>query len=245
MSTSYGFPLSAWDPTTLPDYSHEFVDKKDIEAFARALDAPDSSQVVALNDWRPVHQRVKRKATKQRRKKPGPRSKDETREGFVYVLLKWPLFLVVIAWIVGLGLGYLITRLYIWSYERMITWRGQRQRLRGTVRSKTNYEDWKKAAQELDKHLGNEAWKEDDDYAYYDSSTARKVTEQLRVGRAKAEEQRNEVTKKAVHELKGLVEACGTSLRSISLSITALLQEGFKCRVRNCQTDIGLLNSQK
>ena len=231
MNTSYGFPPSAWDPTTLPDNDYEFVDRKDIEAFAKALDVPDSGQVVALNDWRPVNQRVKRKASKQRRKKPGPRSKDETREGFVYVLLKWPLFLVVIGWIVALGLGYLITRLYIWSYERMITWRGQRQRLRGTVRSKTNYEDWKEAAQELDKHLGNETWKEDDDYAYYDSSTARKVTGQLRAERARAEQQKNEVTKEAVHKLRGLVEACGTSFWSKSLSIAASRRERVQCHI--------------
>ena len=212
MNIIHGFPPSAWDPTTLPDNNTEFVDRKDIKAFAKALNAPEASQVIALNDWRPVNQRVKRKGTKQRRKKPGPRSKDETREGFVYVLLKWPLFLSIIGWIIALGLGYLVTRFYIWGYERMVTWRGQRQRLRESLRSKTNYEDWKKAAQDLDKHLGNDAWKEDDDYAYYDSSTARKVTEQLRAGRARAEDQKNAATNEAVHQLRSLVEACGKSL---------------------------------
>ena len=213
MDPSYGFPPSEWDPRNLPDIDKEFVDEEDIEDFARALNAPDSSQVVALNDWRPVNQKVKRKANKPRRRKAGIRSKDETREGFVYVLLKWPLFLIVIGWIVALGLGYLFTRLYIWGYEKMITWRGQRQKLRGAVRSKTNYEDWRKAAQELDKHLGNEAWKEDDNYAYYDSSTARKVTEQLKAGRATAEEKKYNTAKEAVYRLRGLVESCGMSLQ--------------------------------
>ena len=213
MTTAYGFPPSTWDPTTLPDNDTQFVDSKDIDAFAKALSAPEASQVVALNDWRPINQRVKRKGTKQRRKKPGPRSKDETREGFVYVLLKWPLFLVVIGWIVALGLGYLVTRLYIWTYERMVTWRGQRQKLRKSLRSKTNYDDWKEAAQDLDKHLGNEAWKEDDDYAYYDSSTARKVTAQLQAERERAENQRNSGTNNPVYALRSLVEACGTSLK--------------------------------
>lgn len=217
MNITYGFPPSTWDPNTLPDGNTEFVDSKDIEAFAKALSAPEANQVVALNDWRPVNQRVKRKGTKQRRRRPGPRSKDETREGFVYVLLKWPLLLVVVGWIVALGLGYLVTRLYIWTYERMVTWRGQRQKLRKALRSKTNYEEWKEAAQDLDKHLGNDVWKEDDDYAYYDSSTARKVTAQLRAGRARAEDQRNAETNEAVHALRSLVEACGTSLLDYSL----------------------------
>lgn len=210
MNLAYGFPPGTWDPSTLPDNDTEFVDNKDIEAFAKALSAPEASQVVALNDWRPVNQRVKRKGTKQRKKRLGPRSKDETREGFVYILLKWPLFLVVIGWIIALGLGYLATRLYIWTYERMVTWRGQRQKLRKSLRSTTNYEDWKEAAQDLDRHLGNEAWKEDDDYAYYDSTTARKVTAQLQAERARAEDdQRMGGRTRAVYALRSLVEACG------------------------------------
>lgn len=226
MKSSYDFPPSAWDPKALPDNDTEFVDRKDIEAFATALNAPETSQVIALNDWRPITQRVKRRGTKQKRKKPSPRSKDETREGFVYVLLKWPLFLVVIGWIFALGLGYLITRLYIWSYERMVTWRGQTQKLRGDLRSQTNYEGWKEAAQALDLHLGNKAWKEDDDYAYYDSSTARRVTQQLRAGRARAEDERDGAAKEAVRKLRSLVEACGTSFQSKGLSNTRSDEHG-------------------
>ena len=208
MNTDYGFDASAFEASNLPDVDTEFVDKKDIEEFARALNAPEAPSVIALNDWRPINQRVKKKGLKARRRKPGPRSKDETREGFVYTLLKWPLLLVVLGWIIALGLWYLVTRLYIWAYERLITWRGQRQRLRDNVRSKTNFEDWKRAALALDKHLGNEEWKQDDDYAYYDSSTARKVTEQLKAGREKAEAQKDGETNDAVHKLRNLVEAC-------------------------------------
>lgn len=211
---TYGFPRSSFDPSTLPDVDAVFNDPKDIEEFARALNAPESSPVIALNDWRPVHQRVKRKGAKGprgRRKKQPRRSKDETREGFVYNLLKWPLLLVVLGWIIALGLSYLVTRLYIWGYERLITWRGKRQRLRGRLRSKTGYEEWKKAAQELDVHLGNEEWKETDDYAYYDHTTVRKVTEQLKTCRAvaKSEDESNEgSSKEAVNKLRSLVEAC-------------------------------------
>ncbi len=208
-SSTFGFPQSSFDTSTLPDIDTEFIDKADIEEFAKALNAPESAPVIALNDWRPVHQRVKRRRPRPRKK--ARRSTDETREGFVYTLLKWPLFLVVFGWILFLGFSYLLTRTYIWAYERLVTWRGQRQELRQSVRLKTNYEDWRTAARELDAHLGNEEWKETDDYAYYDYTTVIKVKEQLKAGRAlaKSQEQLNgKSSKEALDQLISLVEAC-------------------------------------
>ena len=118
----YGFPTSSFDPSTLPDFDTEFIDKADIDEFAKALNAPETSPVTALNDWRPVHQRVKRKRAKPRKNPRRTARTDETREGFVYSILKWPLLLVVFGWILFLTCSYLITRLYIYGYERLVTW---------------------------------------------------------------------------------------------------------------------------
>lgn len=206
-----GFPDSAFDPTKIPDFDQEFIDSEDINVFAKALGAPESSAVVALNDWKPVHQRVlRRRKIPSRRKKPR-RSRDETREGFVYAILKWPLLLLVLTWILSLAFFYMVTRLYIWAYERLVTWRGKRQRLRRQLRSKTNYEQWTVAAVELDSHLGNEQWKQTDDYAYYDFTSVIKVKEQLKATRVKAldEENGNDAEiRGAVQHLRSLVEAC-------------------------------------
>ena len=81
-------------------------------------------------------------------------------EGWVYVVFQWPLLVIVTGWIVVLGTLYWLTRLYVYAYERLVTWRGRRQGLRQNIRSKTSYAEWKAAAQELDQHLGNERWKE-------------------------------------------------------------------------------------
>lgn len=205
----YGFPTSSFDRCTLPDVDTEFIDRGDIDEFAKALDAPEALPVTALNDWRPVSQRVKRKRPRSRKK--ARRTTDETREGFVYILLKWPLLLIVFGWIMLLGSSYLFTRTYIWAYERLFTWRGERQRLRRNLRLKTNYEEWRTAARELDEHLGNEEWKETDDYAYYDYTTVTKVKEQLRAGRASAKKQEHlegTSSTEALDQLKSLVEAC-------------------------------------
>lgn len=51
----------------------------DLLAFEKAIHAPDTTEddfITALNDWRPVKQKVKRKNRKPRR------GKDETREGW-------------------------------------------------------------------------------------------------------------------------------------------------------------------
>lgn len=198
-----GFPDAAFNPSIIPDIDVNFIKDSEIAAFATALQAPESSKIASLNDWRPVHSRIRRP------KKP-KRSKDETREGFVYNILKWPLFLLVLTWIVLLGLSYLILRVYVWGYERFFTWRGQRQKLRQALRSVTNYDDWKKAAMNLDAHLGKEHWKSSDDYAYYDHTTVTNVKEQLKVQRARALEQQQNNRPNArdsVEQLKALVEA--------------------------------------
>jgi hypothetical protein len=78
--------------------------------------------ITAQNDWAPVHPtsriggKGKRRGDKRSGRRTPRRSRDETREGYLYTLLKWPLLGIVSAWVVGLGLGYLLTRLYISLY---------------------------------------------------------------------------------------------------------------------------------
>lgn len=181
--------------------------------------------ITAQNDWAPVNQRVPKHARRKRRKTTalGRRTVDETREGYLYGLLKWPFLFFVGMWIFGLGASYLWTRLYIFLYEHFIAWRGKREILRRNMRATSSYRDWVKAAKEMDTFLGNQHWKEENEFAYYDSKTVRRVWDQLRKHRRAAEAQEAKGSgapgyrngdilegegNKAVEELKGLVEAC-------------------------------------
>jgi hypothetical protein len=73
-----------------------------------------------------------------------------------------------------------------------------------------------KAAKELDTFLGNDKWKVEDEYAYYDNKTVKRVLDQIRKCRKKVEEEQRQLptgnapTKpsKPIEELKGLIEAC-------------------------------------
>jgi hypothetical protein len=150
----------------------------------------------------------------------GRRTKDETREGYLYGLLKWPFLLIVGCWIIGLALTYVATRTYITLYEQFVTWRGRRAQLRRNMRATSTYPEWKAAAKAMDEYLGNQEWKEQNEYAYYDSKTVRQVWDQMRKCRIKAEAVEAELAsgsgeaaadneaKTAVEDLKALLVAC-------------------------------------
>ena len=227
---------SAWDYRTLPDWDDDFYSEEDIFAFASALSAPETASpseedllhpkrpnvefITALNDWRPIHQSVKdrpRSTTnsnrKTKRRKKLRRGKDETREGWTYSLFKYPLLILALGWLVVLTGAYLLTRFYIYFYESYVTWRGKRDRLRKSLREQTSYEGWREAAKELDRYLGSDRWKHEDEYAYYDDRTIRRVTEQMQRLRSRAEkEERGERSgvggRQSVDTLSDLVKAC-------------------------------------
>lgn len=200
---------SAYDYTALPDWDNDFYDEDDILAFASALSTPEHASpseedllnpkrqsvefITALNDWRPVRQSVRQKRhdassrRKPKRRQKPRRGKDETREGWTYTLVKWPMLLFVLGWLLFLSGSYLLTRLYIYLYEQYVTWRGKRDRLRKSVRKQTSYKDWIAAAKELDTFLGNDEWKEDPENSYYDARTIKRVKDELRKSRLLAE----------------------------------------------------------
>lgn len=202
------------DPSSLPDYETEFITADDLQQFEKALAAPEVEPLVAINDWRPIRQRVRRPfrsraQTSATTTRPPRRTKDETREGVLYTLLKYPFLVTVFAWIGILGIVYVFTRLYIYLYEHFVTWTGRRERLRRSLHDTRNYEDWQRAAQLLDSYLGNEKWKENDEYAYYDYLTVRKVVNQLKQLRTQVETETDSGTRlQAVEDLRALLEAC-------------------------------------
>ncbi|KAI0448115.1 lipase [Xylaria telfairii] len=177
--------------------------------------AQSSMFITAQNDWAPVNEKVKHRRRGRRRKiSIGGRTIDETREGYLYGLLKWPFLFCVVLWILGLGAAYIATRFYVFLYEHYISWTGKREKLRHSMRATNNYRDWVRAAKELDAYLGNEQWKEENEYAYYDSKTVRQVYEQVRKRRRAAEKEEKEQqvsesgAKQAVESLKAITEAC-------------------------------------
>ncbi|CEL05991.1 Putative Patatin-like phospholipase domain-containing protein AO090003000839 [Aspergillus calidoustus] len=206
------------DPRSIPDYDHEFIEPDDLRQFEKALTDQDADPLVALNDWRPVYQRVVRRGGRGRnsnnnsvKKRLPRRTKDETREGVLYTVLKWPFLFIVLGWITFLGIGYALTRIYIFLYEQWVTWRGKRESLRRELYRHTNYSDWLESARALDEYLGNQRWKTIDEYAYYDHLTIRKLSGQLKAVRTQVEreiEKDDPDSAVVIEELCNLLEAC-------------------------------------
>lgn len=111
-------------------------------------------------------------------------------------------------------MAYLATRWYIWVYEHFFAWRGRRETLRRNMRQTSSYRDWVAAARELDGFLGRQAWREENDFAYYDSKTVKRVWDQMRRLRTRAEAHEQAAAPgtrggaKATDELRALAEAC-------------------------------------
>ncbi|ETN37402.1 uncharacterized protein HMPREF1541_08393 [Cyphellophora europaea CBS 101466] len=194
-----------YDPHGLPDFEIDFISNDELEAFSNALAAPTTTPVTALNDWRPIRQKIK----KAKRRREARRTKDETREGFVYTLLYYPLLFGVLSWIIFLFAAYNLTRLYIYAYEHLFSWVGKRETIRRQLQHADSYDEWKEAAQRLDNHLSNEQWKRTDPYSYYNHQTVGRVNDQL-VALLQTMEQdtQDSLKAKATNELKALLEAC-------------------------------------
>lgn len=208
-------PTDVYSPNSIPDYHTEFHSPDDLRQFEKALTDQDADPLIALNDWRPVYQRVVRKGPgargnrSKKQKRPPRRTKDETREGVLYTLLKWPFLLIVLGWITSLGVGYALTRIYIFLYEQWVTWRGKRESLRRELYRHESYGDWLNAARVLDEYLGNQKWKKVDEYAYYDHLTIRKLTRSLKAVRVQVEGLSNgDADSAVIEELCSLLEAC-------------------------------------
>ncbi|KAK6464272.1 acyl transferase/acyl hydrolase/lysophospholipase [Scheffersomyces coipomensis] len=158
--------------------------------------------ITSKNDWFPLTNNVtssspgSRRQSKShgRRKSIRPRSKpkssgsspfknlrNEFRNSISYTILRWPLLILVLLWIIFLGAIYLSIRLYVALSEYYFTWTGHRKRLRDRLRGSTSYQEWIHNALELDKYLNLDKWSENPRFSYYDSKTI-----QLTIMRLKA-----------------------------------------------------------
>lgn len=199
-----------YDPSSVPDFDTEWITSEDIKDFAEALAAPETKPVTALNDWKPINQKIRKP---RRQKKPPKRRKDETREGYVYTILHYPLLFLVLGWVVFLFIAYNITRLYIYAYEHFWSNVGRREKCRKILQSANSYPEWTEAAEQLDDYLGNNKWKTQSDYAYYDAKTVKRVISQLNELRQKTSNEASGDRQgiggvRAIDDLKSLLEAC-------------------------------------
>lgn len=154
------------DLSRAPPYDETYLVESDIDAFAEAIEASDNVKITAMSDWAPTDGHTVKK-----RKNTAP--------GIFYHVLRWPILVFIILWIGLLVICYSLVRIYVASYERFVVWQGKRKSLRQNLRAADTYEEWTDSAEALDKYLGNDAWKKEPMFEYYDYVSVKTYLDQL------------------------------------------------------------------
>jgi len=89
---------------------------------------------------------------KRSNKIPKPR-KDIVREGWAYHISRWPLLSIIGLAFMFEFLIYISVRQIVRLFETLMSWRAQEGRLRRKLQAAESYDEWKKAALELDELL--------------------------------------------------------------------------------------------
>ncbi|KAG5437516.1 hypothetical protein PCANB_000944 [Pneumocystis canis] len=219
-----------------PDFCVNFCNINDIKEYEKCLySLKTTGKSIEISeefdDWCPVHEYIqKHKKIDQGKFRKGI---DEKREGFVYYYLRWPLLVFVFGYLFISSILYLMTRVYIVLYENLFIWRGQRQYLQKKLHAANTYDEWKFAASELDRFLGNDKWMEDPRFDYYDYQLISKVLKLLKIHRENDHPE----------ALKGVLETCIRSnfggienrrLYSQTYLGTKYLADGYITEVEKC-----------
>lgn len=136
-----------------------------VKAFEAALENEDTDKVTSAPDWAPPSEITSRS--------------DYANYGIGYHILRWPVLVGLILWILPLLLIYFGIRLYVSISEWLLVWRGPRRQLRQRLRASTSLDEWRLWAAKLDQFLGFNKWRDEDRSAYYDWRTVRGITRQL------------------------------------------------------------------
>ncbi|UZJ52790.1 hypothetical protein CBS101457_002110 [Exobasidium rhododendri] len=134
-------------------------------------------RIAAASDFAPIRERTQR-----RRRKTVDSG---NREGFLYVLLRFPLLLLIFLTITLEFTAYVLIRQIVNVIEYAIAWRGKKGKLRSRLRKAKDATEWRNVALELDEYLGYEGWKMEDASGLYDWILVKKVANSLRQMREK------------------------------------------------------------
>ncbi|PVH14778.1 uncharacterized protein CXQ87_005054 [Candidozyma duobushaemuli] len=141
------------------------------------------TMITSASDWFPITGSQDKKKDKELSTRD--RFTNEFRHSASYTLLRWPVLVFIIGWVLVLCVFYAIVRGYVALYEYLFTWTGQRKVLRQKLRSSKTYEEWVENAKALDRFLGLDEWSSHTKFSYYDYKTVQKTIHKIRVLRKK------------------------------------------------------------
>ncbi|KIY71470.1 patatin-domain-containing protein [Cylindrobasidium torrendii FP15055 ss-10] len=144
--------------------------------------SPRIRKISALSDFAPVNLKVKR-----RKRKDKHAAHKRLGHDWLFILVRWPLLLFIFLFIGAEFSIYVMLRQLVNAKEWVTAWRGQKGKLRKTMRASKDYEEWKTAATELDHYMQFDQWKHVDEDPYYDWRLIKKVGRSLKMLREKGD----------------------------------------------------------
>ncbi|PHZ11048.1 triacylglycerol lipase [Rhizopus microsporus ATCC 52813] len=144
----------------------------------------DAEHISAWTDALPgrsVRQNVDKKLKKSKRRLKQQEAAKPN--GISYSLLRYPL-IYIIGCIIAIELvAYISLRQIVRIWENVVSWRGEKKRLRDKLRQSKSYKEWCEAADKLDRYMHKDEWKKTIPYAYYDYRLLQKVVKHLKTYR--------------------------------------------------------------
>lgn len=131
--------------------------------------------IVSKSDWYPltntdeVYKDNKRNDSK--RSKMVKNLRNEFRSSASYYLLRWPILIFIIGWVLILCVLYGIVRIHVALKEYFFTWTGEQKKLRNNLRNSKTYQEWIMHAKKLDNYLRLDKWSLNPRFSYYDYRT--------------------------------------------------------------------------
>jgi hypothetical protein len=77
--------------------------------------------------------------------------------------------------------AYILTRQVVNVFEWVVAWRGHKRQLRRQLRRAKTYGEWITIAKELDRYMGFDDWKENEDDGYFDYTLVRELEYRPRI----------------------------------------------------------------
>ncbi|KAI0254899.1 acyl transferase/acyl hydrolase/lysophospholipase [Lactifluus subvellereus] len=165
------------DDMSIVDYAASSPSQPGSPIVSQSMGTTRIRKVSAMSDFAPVNMTVNK-----RKRRTGTSQK---KQDWLFILLRWPLLLVISSFIACEFSFYVTIRQVVNAKEWLSAWRGRKGLLRKQLRASRTYQEWKDAAEVLDDFLDFDEWKQSDEDPYYDWRLIRKVKQSLRSLRSK------------------------------------------------------------
>lgn len=155
----------------------ELMNNTDSAHISMSLGTPRRPDFISSkSDWWPINTQSTAKSRERSKRKSIIQNTtkgltNEFRYSASYTILRWPILIFIMMWVLFLCTVYTFVRAYVALLEYFFTWVGERKKLRDKLRGSKNYKEWVQNALKMDTFLNLDKWSNNPKFSYYDYGT--------------------------------------------------------------------------